>query len=527
MAEPQTHLRIGSTLHSGSYKIEKVLGQGGFGITYLATDLSLDRKVAIKEFFPKDYCDRNEDTSHVTLGTQSNRDFIDKLKIKFLKEARNIAKLDFPGIIKIFAAFEENDTAYYVMEYIEGASLSDLVKRRGPLPVNVALKYIDKVGRALEYVHARKINHLDVKPANIMLRASDDQPILIDFGLSKQYDHSGNQTSTTPVGISHGYAPMEQYNIGGVKKFSPQTDLYSLAATLYYLVTGATPASAQDIFDEGLRLPASFPRQLYGPITRALSPAKRDRHETVGRFLAELRGGGGEQTQMPSDDSTRMGAGAPPSDGRTTFTGGQSQPTFNMQQAAVAEPEPEPNNTMRYVIIGVLVLIISALVGWYLGKSKGGDTAEVPAVETTAEAAPVVSEAAPAPAAAPAYPSNSAFGQILSSPYVSQGGYQYHYYEGTYTTWNQSFAICFVTEGNRLIRVVFKDFQTYKQVDMTFNVSGNGDLTLTGYVDPAARKGKWTMTYQGTQGNTINGVGRTSKQTIPAPIHPTDYEFNL
>lgn len=109
MQKSQT-LKPGALLRNGTYRIERVLGQGGFGITYLATDLNLDRKVAVKEFFPKDYCDRNSDTSHVTLGTQSTGEFVDKLKAKILKEARNIAKFDNTGIIKIHAAFEENNT---------------------------------------------------------------------------------------------------------------------------------------------------------------------------------------------------------------------------------------------------------------------------------------------------------------------------------------------------------------------------------------------------------------------------------
>lgn len=233
-------LKNGAFLRHNTYRIEKVLGQGGFGITYLATDLTLDRLVAIKEFFPKDYCDRASDTSHITLGTSSSSEFVSRLKAKFLKEARNIAKFDHPGIIRIHAAFEENNTAYYVMDYIIGESLSDKVKRLGALSADDALRYIKEVAKALEYVHDKRINHLDIKPANIMVRESDDSPILIDFGLSKQYDSDGNQTSTTPTGISHGYAPLEQYNDGGVKEFSPQTDIYSLAATLYFLLTGIT-----------------------------------------------------------------------------------------------------------------------------------------------------------------------------------------------------------------------------------------------------------------------------------------------
>ncbi len=282
------HLQPNTTLQGGKYRIKRVLGQGGFGITYLAIDIALDKQVAIKEFFPKDYCDRNESTSHMTLGTASATDLVLKLKAKFLKEVRNIAKLDHPGIIKIHAAFEENNTAYYVMDYIEGENLSDMVRRNGSLSAERALYYIEKVGEALQYIHDRNINHLDIKPANIMVRREGDSPILIDFGLSKQYDSEGQQTSTTPTGISHGYAPMEQYNDGGVKEFSPQTDIYSLAATLYFLLSGVTPPQATKLVDEELTFPQSIPANLIAPISKAMATSRKRRYDTVGKFIEEL-----------------------------------------------------------------------------------------------------------------------------------------------------------------------------------------------------------------------------------------------
>lgn len=275
-------------LRGGTYRIDSVLGRGGFGITYLATDVGLEMRVAIKEFFPTNFCLRDGDTSHVTLGSADTRDFVTKLQQKFLKEARNIAKLHHPGIIRIHAAFEENGTSYYVMDYIEGSTLLDIVKRGGPLSESKALEYINKVGDALGYVHNHAMNHLDVKPANIMVRRSDDTPVLIDFGLSKQYDSTGQQTSTTPTGLSHGYAPLEQYNDGGVHEFSPQTDIYSLAATLYYVLTGVAPLPAPRLIVEGLTFPQGFPEYLKAPITKAMATAKQDRYSTVGEFLADL-----------------------------------------------------------------------------------------------------------------------------------------------------------------------------------------------------------------------------------------------
>ena len=282
------NLQPGTTLQGGKYRIERMLGQGGFGITYLATDITLDRKVAIKEFFPKDYCARDGSASHLTIGTESAADFVQRLKAKFLKEVRNIAKLDHPGIIKIHTAFEENNTAYYVMDYIEGENLAEMVQRNGALPEQRAVAYIKRTGKALQYIHARRINHLDIKPANIMVRREDDRPILIDFGLSKQYDTEGQQTSTTPTGISHGFAPLEQYNEGGVKEFSPQTDIYSLAATLYCILSGVIPPQAPRLVDEKLSFPPEIPATLIPAISRGMATSRKQRHETVEKFLAEL-----------------------------------------------------------------------------------------------------------------------------------------------------------------------------------------------------------------------------------------------
>ena len=291
-------LKVNSALQGGKYKIEEVLGQGGFGITYLATQALLDRKVCIKEFFFREYCERDETTSHVSLGTQSNLTLVERFMGKFLKEARTISQLDHPNIIRIYDIFKENNTAYYVMEYIEGESLSEKVKRQGALSEREAINYIQQVATALNFIHQRSINHLDVKPANIMIRRADNKIILIDFGLSKQYDAQGEQTSTTPVGISHGYAPMEQYNIGGVSTFSPRTDIYSLGATLYKLVTGDTPPQASDILNEGLpELPTHLSVEVKQVITQAMQPRKKDRPETMERFLNFLEDSQSTETE--------------------------------------------------------------------------------------------------------------------------------------------------------------------------------------------------------------------------------------
>lgn len=283
------HLQPGTLLHNGTYRIIDVLGRGGFGITYLALDLNLDRRVAVKEFFPKDYCERT-DTTKVTVGTSSAVELVSRLKAKFLKEARNIAKFSHSGIIKIHAAFEENNTAYYIMDFINGVSLNELIRQNGPLSPERAISVITSVGESLSYVHQQKINHLDIKPGNIMWDNLNGCPILIDFGLSKQYDGEGNQTSTTPTGISVGYAPIEQYKNSGISTFSPQTDIYALGATLYFLITGTVPPDATDLAMEGLTFPAGIPASLKAAIQHAMNLRIADRPATVHDFLAEIIG---------------------------------------------------------------------------------------------------------------------------------------------------------------------------------------------------------------------------------------------
>ncbi len=310
-------LKVGSSLQGGKYKIEKVLGQGGFGITYLATQELLDRKVCIKEFFFKEYCERDEATSHVTLGTQSNHELVERFMTKFLKEARTISQLEHPHIIRIHDIFKENNTAYYVMEYIEGESLADRVNHYGALPESEAVEYIKQVASALAFIHQRSINHLDVKPDNIMIRKSDNKAVLIDFGLSKQYDAQGGQTSTTPVGISHGYAPMEQYKQGGVSTFSPQTDIYSLGATLYKLVTGNTPPQASDVLNDGFpELPLALSSKVKNAINQAMQVRKKDRPEDVKAFFDLMKT---STSTVPSEETKIVQPQAKPIEDEATM----------------------------------------------------------------------------------------------------------------------------------------------------------------------------------------------------------------
>lgn len=281
------HLKTDSTLQSGKYRIIKVLGQGGFGITYLAENILLGRAVAIKEFFPKDYCER-DDTSQVTVGTSNALATVERLKTRFIKEARNIARLDHSGIVRIHDVFEENLTAYYVMEYIEGENLSQIVKKDGPLPEKLAVEYIRKVASALDYIHSHNMTHFDVKPANIVVRAWDNMPILIDFGLSKQYDEHGEATSTMMSGFSHGYSAIELYTSGRINSFSPQTDVYSLGATLFFMLTGQNPPNASEVLDSGLAVPPTVDKRIAEAIRKGMEASRVKRPVSAGDMVAML-----------------------------------------------------------------------------------------------------------------------------------------------------------------------------------------------------------------------------------------------
>lgn len=369
-------LKHGAVLQGGKYKIDRVLGQGGFGITYLAEQPMLERKVCIKEFFFKDYCEREEETSHVTLSTKSNKELVERFRKKFLKEARVISKLHHDHIVQIHDIFEENETAYYVMDYVEGESLGDMIKRVGHLPEAQALSYIKDVASALAYIHEKSINHLDIKPGNIMLRHEDQRVLLIDFGVSKQYDETTFEgTTTTPVGISHGYSPAEQYRKNGVQSFSPQSDVYSLAATLYKLLTGVTPPEAIEIQDEGLPLEPLKAKHISDVTTNAIVAAMKSRMQrtqTVMGFVANLNEPI-EVTAVVDSIPERKPAPVVKSDPK-------SHPAPAVQPAP--KTQTVSSNLKQYIIIAVIAVV--CIIGGIVMFSGGGSE-PVPEAKTVTD----------------------------------------------------------------------------------------------------------------------------------------------
>lgn len=286
-------LKQGSLLKRGEYRIEKVIGQGGFGITYLAEQTSLGRKVAVKEFFMKEHCNRDSDTLQVSVPSVGSRELVERYRQKFMKEARLIASFDNGNITRIYDVFEDNGTAYYVMEYLEGKSLKAIVEEDGPLAEDVALGYIRQIAGALREIHGSNLLHLDVKPANIMLNKKGEA-VLIDFGISKHYDENGAQTSSASIGISEGYAPLEQYDAGIMKAFAPTTDIYAVGATLFFLLTGKRPPKASEVMNFGLpEMPARISSITCQTVIAAMQPVVRMRPQSIDEFLDKLDGENG------------------------------------------------------------------------------------------------------------------------------------------------------------------------------------------------------------------------------------------
>jgi len=225
-----TPLEAGSVIYS-KYKVERVIGQGGFGITYLAYDEKLGRKVAIKEYFPDGIASRtgNKVTMPPTLENKKNMK-------GFTEEARAIAKLKNPGIVDVYDIIEENGTVYIVMEYISGVPMSSLL---GKIGEQDAVKYTIQTANAVKAIHAENLLHQDIKPDNIIIKDSGDIKI-IDFGSSS--DFADDKTRTYEKILTPGYAPLEQY--GGKGRRGKFTDVYAICATLYACIKGAPPPEA-------------------------------------------------------------------------------------------------------------------------------------------------------------------------------------------------------------------------------------------------------------------------------------------
>lgn len=278
-------LKSGTILRNGTYRILHKSCQDEFGITYLAIDSRFHKTVVITEFFPLRFCKRGCDGLSVCPETPPCGDIVDSLKTCFLTEVSNLAALSHPNIVRVLDLFKENGTAYYVIDYVPGVSLEQYVRANGPMPPHLAVRFIRYVTGAVEYLHARGMIHGGLSPANIILSENYNTPVLVNFDFSNHYHNiiTGGSTSCRRF-INGPYADFEAC----VSPASPASDIYSLGATFYFLLTGSAPSSVPELFYYRMPFPPGVPMQYRDVIAKAMSPLAKGRYQSVCELQADL-----------------------------------------------------------------------------------------------------------------------------------------------------------------------------------------------------------------------------------------------
>ena len=299
-------LRKGTRL-IGRYTIEGVLGQGGFGITYLGIDELHEKKVAIKEFFPQGIVTRNiEYRDTVTVTFVGEKDNYEKGKERFLKEARTMAKFSKDeGIVKALDFFEINNTAYIVMEYLEGITLKQYLRENQRIAPEDLIELLVPLIESLDEIHSQGMIHRDISPDNIMV-LPDGRIKLMDFGAARDYTEFGEKSLS--IVLKPGYAPPEQYQTHGVQ--GPWTDIYALCATMYKCITGENPPDAiERVMDDSLKKISEFgiviPTQEEAAIIKGMSVSAQDRYQNIKDFCEDLYGAY-EETSVPENKESEV-----------------------------------------------------------------------------------------------------------------------------------------------------------------------------------------------------------------------------
>lgn len=392
-------LTIGTHLKSSKcwYTVIKVLGQGGFGITYLVEAQTMvnnapaTKYLALKEHFISSLCSRDPRSQRVISSQPVSNEVARSLRA-FIVEAQRLKTLGIqhPNIVKVEDVFEENGTAYYAMEYLNGGSLAQYVQTNGRLTFNQMAALLKPVCNSVALLHLNKVAHYDIKPENIMLVRQDNtyRAVLIDFGLSKHYDGQGNATSSiAAAGYTPGYAPVEQY--GGFSTFQPTADVYGLGATMLFCLTGHRPARAQEIRLENVRnelTSLNLSTEHINSILSAIEYRAEDRPANAAMLAASVFN---DYTYYKA----QMAQGGV-AQGRSTVPRGTSG-----QKATIPERIGQKKNGW---LVPVLVLCCTAVLAFVIFNIFKKDEEEVTADQVTVEE--VAEESVPAAEEAPAEP---------------------------------------------------------------------------------------------------------------------------
>ncbi len=342
---PPHHLKPGSLLN-GKYLVGKALGEGGFGITYVGYELNLEIKLAIKEYFPNGFASRDvTNTDTITIFSGTGRDVFEQGRDKFINEAKALAKFDnLPGIVSVKDFFMENGTAYIVMEYVEGETLRDFLKRNGgrTSPESV-FAMMQPLMKSLSEVHRQGIIHRDISPDNIMI-TTDSKVKLLDFGAARDISADGQKSLS--IQLKPGYAPEEQYRSHG--RQGPWTDVYALCATMYRAITGVQPVEALERMQrDTLQRPSALGIRIdpvkEDALMRGMAVSAASRFQSIEPLYNALYG---DRQPLPNPPPTQGGYNVPPQSGMGT--GGYNVP-----------PQPPARSTGN----SKLPLIITAAVG--------------------------------------------------------------------------------------------------------------------------------------------------------------------
>lgn len=400
MNTPDYSLPLGYVLQGGTgkYTISQKLGQGAFGITYMAeTEVEIHGNmgigkvsayVAVKEFFMRDLHLRNMKTGAVEEPV--NESLAGKYRTAFLSEARHMAMLSkegHPNIVQVIEVFETNNTAYIVMQYLRGGSLDEHILSQNGYREQEALPVFLQLCRAVGFMHDHHMLHLDLKPKNVMFDEKGTVK-LIDFGLSKQYDENGEAETSTAIGLgTPGYAPNEQAEMRKAGTFPVTIDVYSLGATLYKMLTGAIPPSASDILNDDTLLPVALRNKgvsesVIGVVVKAMTPASKKRYQSVPEMIIAL----------PNKEEETLVIG------NVEVPAGNPAAESNEQTGESNQPEPAPakqatgsSSKLRPILIAAAVgvcVAVAFLLGKNFGNPTGGSTPEgtpAPVVEDTVQ----------------------------------------------------------------------------------------------------------------------------------------------
>lgn len=376
-------LALDTTL--GEYRLESVLGAGGFGITYLARDTHLDKPVAIKEYLPGDMAVRALDGSVVPVSSDHGNDYRWGLE-RFILEARTLARFSHPHIVRVNRYFESNGTGYMVMDYEEGESLAQWLKRVPQPPEAELRRLLMPLLDGLAAVHAAKFLHRDIKPNNIFIR-SGGSPVLLDFGAARA---TGSGSAAMTAVLTPGYAPLEQYSAEG--RQGPWTDIYALGGVLFRAVTGHNPPDAVSrLQKDGVAESLAAARGRYSePLLNAIQWALQIQPEIRPQSVAEWKAAFEAQAQMPA-------AVAPP---RAAAVAAAAAPSMNTRPPVKRPPRGHAEAAANWRSLGLgALLLLALLVGFELYRRQPPPAPPAPPPAARPPAPAAVDAARPPPVA--------------------------------------------------------------------------------------------------------------------------------